>query len=142
MCDYCDCRQQEPIAELSAEHERLLALAATIRTTLRRGDDGRASALLDDLLAILGPHARREELGLFTALAGDDDLAATVPLLLAEHASLHRPADRSPAALTAFLDALAAHIDREEHDVFPAAAQLLPAASWEVVAALSGPSGS
>ena len=88
------------------------------------------AASLADLIDILEPHAEREERGLFVALAADEDLRACVPSLLAEHGRFHGPVDRSPAGVVAFLDDLAAHIDREEHDVFPAASQLLPAAAW------------
>lgn len=133
MCDYCDCRQLRPIAELSEEHERLLALSARIRAALGSPDKGCAAALLDELLAILEPHARREEEGLFVALARDEDLRGVVPALLADHAVLHRPGDGSEAGIVRFLDTLAAHIDREEHDVFPAALQILPASAWSEV---------
>lgn len=106
-------------------------MAARIRAALQRGDDHSAAVLLDDLLGILEPHARREEQGLFAALADDEDLCHIVPQLVADHAALHHPSERSEAAIAAFLDTLAAHIDREEHDVFPAAIQLLPASAWD-----------
>jgi hemerythrin-like domain-containing protein len=133
MCDYCDCRQLDPIADLSAEHDQLLALSARVRAELAAGRLDEASTLLDELLAVLERHAHREEGGLFAALAADEDLRGVVGVLLAEHAILHIPPERSAAGITAFLGELAAHIDREEHDVFPAVLQLLPPSAWNAI---------
>jgi hemerythrin-like domain-containing protein len=49
MCDYCDCRLVPAIADLTADHERLLDLTTQLR-------------------ALLARHTRREEEGIFSAL--------------------------------------------------------------------------
>ena len=133
MCDYCSCREHDPIADLSADHERLLNLSARVRTALRAGDETTAGRYLADVVALLEPHAAREERGLFAALAADDVLRAALPALLVEHDGLRAGPGNSPAEVGAFLDALAEHIDREEHDIFPAASQLLDPAGWDIV---------
>jgi hemerythrin-like domain-containing protein len=131
----------EPIARLSEEHDRLLALSTRIRAALREGDEATAAVWFDELAAVLEPHAEAEECGLFRSLAADPDLNGIVPGLLADHARLHRPVEMSGRRLVAFLDDLAAHIRLEEHDVFPAATQLLPADAWDDVIRQTRPAG-
>ena len=69
MCDYCGCRAEPEIAALSAEHEHLLALTAQ----LRRAHEGGVpvAEVVAELAGMLGPHARREERGVFAALLAD-----------------------------------------------------------------------
>lgn len=37
MCDHCGCRAYPPIAELTAEHEAILALAEPLAVATRHG---------------------------------------------------------------------------------------------------------
>jgi hypothetical protein len=49
MCDYCDCRSRAPLAELSAEHEQILALLYELETAVAAEDVDRARSTREDL---------------------------------------------------------------------------------------------
>ena len=115
MCDYCDCRSRPPLAAFGAEHERIGSLLADVD----RGGDPAA------LLELLEAHGRREEAGLYPALAA---AGVDVAGLDDEHARIHAGLRRGDPAAAA---ALRAHIHAEEHDLFPAAHQLLSDAAWD-----------
>ena len=70
MCSHCGCRDYPPIAELTAEHEQILALAEPLARATRRG------ALIDAavpsrLLELLQLHAAKEEAGLYPLLIAE-----------------------------------------------------------------------
>jgi hypothetical protein len=143
MCDYCDCRSHAPIAELSADHERLLDDLAALRRAAAAGDDGGARAALGRLRPLLEAHAAREEQGVFHELVAADAGAGYVEAFRAEHDRLHTlvAAAGSPRwreATAELCELLADHIAREERDLFPAAHQLLQPSQWDAVDAVHG----
>jgi hemerythrin-like domain-containing protein len=116
MCDHCSCRTFGPIADLSREHEEILTLAWEVAEG-RDATGERARALL----AVLDGHVRKEELGLYPWLAHTGDLPDDVlERLEDEHVEV-----RAEIVGGSFdrLDyyALAAHIEEEEMELFPAA---------------------
>jgi hemerythrin-like domain-containing protein len=120
MCDHCGCRSYPPIAELTAEHEEILRLAWELVEAARLGMAPEASTRRD-LLALLDLHATKEETGLFPALVATGGLSPdNVADLEAEHRELHRQLAAARLDRRDFY-ALAAHIEEEEMELFPAA---------------------
>ena len=136
MCDYCGCLANDLIAGLSEEHVEIGLAARDLALAAQSGaaaDVRRTARVLVDLL---GPHTRREEGVLFPELAAAGAAAHTAALE-ADHAALDTAlvavAEGQAGALDglpAALERLRAHIWREDHDVFPAAVQLLDSAAW------------
>lgn len=140
MCEYCGCRQVEPIAELMDEHLTLLEIAGDLRRSLLEQQLTRALAERDRLVDLLGGHTRREEAGVFAALRQQGDFVEQVDELEREHVSL----DKAVAALElggpTALDDLAGligdltlHIDKEDLGIFPVAIVTLGATGWATV---------
>jgi hemerythrin-like domain-containing protein len=128
MCDYCDCRSRAPLAELSAEHEQILALLYELETAVAAEDVDRARSTRENLASKLERHSRTEERGLYPELAaGGVDVTALVNEHRVVDAALHHA---GLEAATQAIAALRAHIRDEEHDLFPAAHQLLGDAAW------------
>ena len=67
MCDHCGCREYPPIAELSADHVEILALAEQLATATRHGTPVDAAGR-DRLRSLLEVHAAKEEVGLYPLL--------------------------------------------------------------------------
>jgi hemerythrin-like domain-containing protein len=136
MCDYCGCRSEPEIAALSADHDRMLALTAGLRQALA-ADVPATTELIEELAGMLGPHARREERGVFAALVAEGIDPAYVMQFEHEHDTLEEllaGADRRKQMLR-IVDLLEDHILREESDLFPAAHQLLGSDAWATIAA-------
>ena len=95
MCEYCGCRQVEPIADLMDEHMRLLEIVGDLRRALLEGDRVRAVAERTELVDLLSSHTSREEAGVFTALRAQGEYVDEVDALESEHVSL----DQAVAAL-------------------------------------------
>ena len=135
MCDYCGCRSEPEIAALSADHERMLALTAQLRRAHEMGDD--ASGLVAELVGALGPHARREELGVFAALVAEGVDADYVAVFERDHDIIHEllSRDDAPSQALRIVELLEDHILREESDLFPAAHQMLGSEAWASIAA-------
>ncbi len=140
MCEYCGCRQVEPIAELMDEHMTLLELAGDLRRALVAQDAAVAVRKRDRLVELLARHTGVEEAGVFTALKDQGDYVDQVDELEGEHVSL----DRSVAALelddATAVDALdrvvtelGEHIDKENLGIFPVAVVTLGATGWDTV---------
>ena len=140
MCEYCGCRQLEPIAELMDEHDTLIEIAGDLRRAILEKDAARALAKRDELVSLLGKHTRVEEAGIFTALKDQGDFAETVEVLEGEHVSLDvavAALDLDAPGVLGVLDALVAdleeHIDKENNGIFPVAVVTLGATGWDVV---------
>lgn len=120
MCDHCGCRAFPPVAELTAEHETILDLAWTLaETSLVAGQV--APAVERELLALLDRHVVKEETGLYPALVATDAISVKdVSDLEAEHRDLRRSLTDGRFDRRDFY-ALAAHIEDEEMELFPAA---------------------
>lgn len=134
MCDYCGCRSEPEIAALSADHEHMLELTAQ----LRRAHEMSVSALdvVAELAGALGPHARREERGIFAALVAEGVDAEYVAVFERDHDIIHDllSRDDAPSQALRIVELLEDHILREESDLFPAAHQMLGSDAWASIA--------
>ena len=134
MCDHCGCRSFPPIAELTAEHEEILRLAWIL------AEAGRASVRADpsvrlDLLALLDLHVAKEETGLYPSLLATGDVSVDeVTDLQAEHRDLRRGLTEVMFDRRDFY-ALAAHIETEEMELFPAAMLGFDEDEWDATSA-------
>ncbi|HEX6248882.1 MAG TPA: hemerythrin domain-containing protein [Nocardioidaceae bacterium] len=140
MCEYCGCRQVEPIAELMDEHMRLLEIAGDLRRALLEQDAARALRERDALTVLLGSHTGVEEAGVFAALKEQGDYVEQVDELEGEHVSLDAAAAAldldSPGAVDALdrlVTDLTGHIDKENLGIFPVAVVTLGATGWDIV---------
>jgi hemerythrin-like domain-containing protein len=140
MCEYCGCRQIEPLAELMDEHLALLDVAGEVRRDLEHRRLDEAVAGLRRLAGLLDRHARREEDGVFTALRERGEFEDEVADLTAEHADFHARLDAlDPRSTTLKADAealfahLTEHIDREDLGIFPVSTVSLGARGWDLV---------
>ncbi|MER7499357.1 hemerythrin domain-containing protein [Nonomuraea pusilla] len=137
MCNYCGCREFPLIGRLTEEHGAIEEVAGSLRRAVHEGRHGDALPLLDELLALLAPHTELEETGLFAELRAEGSLADEVDRLCAEHGDIHGAlgrVDRAAPDWQAVLEALGrlrAHIDKEEHGLFPAAVIMLPITAFD-----------
>lgn len=144
MCNYCGCRELEAIAQLTAEHEKILNLNGEIRRAVVSADHVVATGLLGRLYDVLDIHDAVEELALYPAMARFREFTDKVGTLFDEHDELDQvvqaaltaaertgPSSADWAAVLTALQMLTEHIDHEEHGVFPAAAVSLDPADWE-----------
>lgn len=120
MCDHCGCREYQPIAQLTVDHEEILRLA----WDLAESDDAHSSAaeaLRDELVARLDAHVEAEETWLYPALRSSGDLTvASSEALESDHRSLRARVLSGSFERRDFY-ALAAHIEEEEFELFPSA---------------------
>ncbi len=141
MCEYCGCQALAAVAELTAEHDAVVALVAQVRAALGSGRTDDAAALCRSISAVMGPHTYVEERGLFPALA--DSFPDHVEALTAEHGTIERvlaeaawstPVDPGwPERLLRTLDLLRQHILKEQDGVFPAALAELSPQQWDSI---------
>ena len=137
MCDYCGCREQWPIEELGREHGRLTTLGRQVRAHIAANDTIGARKTFDVLVDLLDAHSAKEEQGLFAVLRAEGELVDDVAALIAEHdaiAGLIVTDDLSFATkVNGVLDHLGQHIEREEHDLYPATRLALSPGGWDQV---------
>ena len=135
MCSYCGCRAITMIGRLSTEHVAIINATGALRRVALDGDGAGAATAVEVLAALLDPHTRGEEQGLFAELRLDEDFADHVDALCAEHreidARLARVADGDHAEVQELENLLRRHIDKEENGIFPAAAVALDGAAWD-----------
>ncbi len=141
MCQYCGCQQLTAIAELTREHDAVVALIRTVNEQVTAGRIADVAATCRRISDLLGPHSVVEEEGLFPELESEfpDQIAA----LTREHRQVERvlgeaaggvPADRSwPKRLQEVLVMLRGHILKEQDGVFPAAIISLGSEQWQRV---------
>ena len=140
MCEYCGCRQVEPIAELMDEHLALLDLAGDLRRALLAGDLSTAEELRGRLVVLLTSHVGLEEEGVFAALKAHGDFVDQVVELEEEHVTLDATfgaLDLTGPDVVPLLDRavadLSEHIDKEDLGIFPVAVVTLGATGWAIV---------
>jgi len=140
VCEYCGCRQVEPIADLMDEHMVLLEIAGDLRRALLEQDAALAVAKRSQLVALLADHVGREEEGVFAALKAQGDYVDEVEQLESEHVSLDESvaildldAPDAVEALDRLTAELSDHIDKENLGIFPVAVVTLGATGWEIV---------
>ena len=144
VCEYCGCQALTAIAELTAEHDRVIELGRQAREAALAGDLGVAAARTRDVAEVLGPHTAVEEDALFPALV--DSFPQHVGGLLDEHRLIETvlaeaadgtPADPAwPGRLVNAVDLLRRHILKEQDGVFPAALSHLDPAQWDELEAV------
>ena len=144
MCEYCGCQSVTVIAELTAEHDRVVTMIGLARAAISRGDPDGAATTAREIAAVLEPHTYVEERGLFPALA--DAFPEHVAALLVEHRRIEAvlaeagdttPGDPSwPARLVEALHLLREHILKEQDGVFPAALIDLGPDDWDRIEAV------
>lgn len=129
MCDHCGCRRFPPIAELTADHERILELAWQVATADAEAvGSGHAR---DELVALLDLHALKEELGLYPQLMESGDLAVDDnDRLEAEHREVHDALVGGRFDRRGYF-ALAAHVEEEESELFPLAMFAFDDVEWD-----------
>ena len=123
MCDYCDCRSHPEIAELSMDHERLMALLSHLHAATRWNDRDAATGLMRTLHELLHRHTAREERGVFAELrsqAGD----GSVVMFEDDHTSIHDLLDRAgtdewASVAEQLVDRLSEHMLLEETYLLP-----------------------
>ena len=122
------------IGRLSTEHVAIINATGALRRVVLDGDGTEAATAVEELAALLDPHTRGEEQGLFAELRLDEDFADHVDALCAEHreidARLARVADGDHSDVQELENLLRRHIDKEENGIFPAAAVALDGAAW------------
>lgn len=113
----------------------MLTLTARLRRAHAAGEP--LAELAGDLADLLGPHAHREEVGVFAALLEEGIDSTYVERFEHEHEHLEALTTRdiSPGQALHLVDLLEGHIFREETDLFPAAHQLLGSDAWTMIAA-------
>ncbi|HET9139918.1 hemerythrin domain-containing protein [Actinophytocola sp.] len=144
MCEYCGCQALEAIAELTREHDQVVALIGDVRAAHGRGDVTGMAATTRRIAAVLGPHTAVEEQGLFPALAADfgdhvDSLTEQHRHIesVLEEAAHATPTDPTwPDRLVAATHLLREHILAEQDGAFPAALSHLDPADWDAVEAV------
>jgi hemerythrin-like domain-containing protein len=150
MCEYCGCQALTAIDELTREHDLVVRLISQVRSAAAASDTPRMAQLARDMTAVLGPHTRVEEDGLFPVL--ETEFPEHLAVLRAEHrsveavldeASAGTPADPDwPGRLTEALSQLREHILREQDGVFPAALASLATSDWEAIEEVRAQAGS
>jgi hypothetical protein len=127
MCDHCGCHEYAEIAELAGEHERILELAW--QAAEHHDDAARA-----ELAALLALHVAKEEVGLYPRLLAVGGLEPeVVSTLEAEHTVIDAQVATPGWDRRAFY-ALAAHIEEEEMELFPAAMFGFDDGDWAALA--------
>ncbi|MEU2656097.1 hemerythrin domain-containing protein [Streptomyces sp. NPDC007325] len=149
MCHYCGCRDIPLIKEFIAEHEAVTDLGGDAVRALHADDRARASLLAAEMTALLRRHWAGEEAGLFRVMAENEEYAAYVAALVAEHRELDaflttldldEPAQRD--AFARAVGELREHIAKEEDGLFPASLTELTGEQWnEAMTAWSGVHG-
>ncbi len=140
MCEYCGCREVQPIAELMDEHAALVDEAHHVRQALASGDHAAALGRLTGLLAHLDRHVLREEDGIFRALRSAGEFLDEVGELEREHRGFEATVaglDVDDADFTAkvirLLHELDEHVEREDLGIFPVSVTTLGATGWGIV---------
>ena len=143
MCSYCGCESIEVIGRFMAEHVEIINANGDLRRAVEHGAEEGVRTAAGRLAALLHPHTRAEEVGLFAVMARDEEFTDHVNRLCAEHTSLDAQlrdiVQGDWARMPGFERALRDHIDREENGLFPAAAIAFAGPEWTEVTDLTPP---
>ncbi|MEU2596543.1 hemerythrin domain-containing protein [Streptomyces hirsutus] len=150
MCEDCGCQSLASIDELTREHDEVVRLISHLRPAHEAGDVARMAQVARETAAVLGPHTRVEEHGLFPAMA--EDFPDRIATLKAEHRHvdtvLEQAADGAvpedpawPDRLMEAMELLRDHILKEQDGVFPAALSVLSTEQWAAVDAVRDEAG-
>ncbi|GAA2104839.1 hemerythrin domain-containing protein [Microlunatus panaciterrae] len=140
MCEYCGCREVEPIARLMDEHLRLLELGDNVIRAIQHDDPTTAATELSEFSSLLTRHVDVEERGVFAAMKDEGEFVEAIEELEQEHRDLdvtvaglllQRP-DFADEMRTLMHD-LSDHIDKENLGIFPMAVVSLRPAGWRIV---------
>lgn len=130
MCDHCGCRAYAPIAELTAEHAEILALAEPLAGAVRRQQPVDAMAR-DRLVGLLEVHVAKEEAGLYPLLIAEvGEAPDAFDHLEAEHRELFEAIEAGAFDHLA-LYALQRHIEEEEEVLFSGALFHFDGDTWD-----------
>jgi hemerythrin-like domain-containing protein len=130
VCDHCSCREYAPIAELTREHEEILALAAPLAETTRAGRTSDPDAVRR-LRALLDLHSAKEEAGLYPLLIAEmGESADAFDHLEDEHREIHAAVESGTFDHLA-LYALQRHIEEEEEVLFSGALFHFDGSTWD-----------
>lgn len=130
MCDHCGCRQFAPIAELTADHERILEMAWQVAEAPDPAAPARVE-VRDRLLVLLDEHVVKEETGLYPQLMATGDLTSDSNDRLEEEHRVVRAALVDATFDRRDYFALAAHIEEEEMELFSGAMFAFDEEEWE-----------
>ncbi|OLT40143.1 hemerythrin [Serinicoccus sp. CNJ-927] len=141
MCTYCGCESIRVIGRFMAEHTDIINASGELRRACEGGSTPQVVAAVDRVEALLHPHTRDEETGLFAVLRRQEEFTDHIDSLCSEHTTLDAQleairragADVDPVLVDTFLHDLRHHIDREDNGLFPAAAIALDAPDWAEV---------
>jgi hemerythrin-like domain-containing protein len=141
MCTYCGCESITVIGRFMAEHTEIINAAGELRRACEGGTSSQVAAAATRVEALLHPHTRDEETGLFTVMRRQEEFADHIDSLCAEHTTLDAQLEAIRTAgagvdlalVDTFLHDLRHHIDREDNGLFPAAAIALEGPDWEEV---------
>ena len=150
MCEYCGCQEIAVIAELTVEHDAVVALVGTARRQLEDCDLLALVKTCRRIVELLGPHTVVEEEGLFPAMV--DGFPEHVEALRSEHRQIEAvlsecahglPDDPTwPSRLSSSFHLLREHILKEQDGVFPAALASLSSTEWERIEGIRARAGS
>lgn len=133
MCDHCNCRDFAPIAELTAEHLRIIAIAEPLADATRRHHRVDEAAR-DELISLLHLHVDKEEAGLYPLLLeATGQPPDSFAELEAEHREVFEAIDAGRFDHLA-LYALQRHIEEEEEVLFSAALFHFDGDTWDDLA--------
>ncbi len=120
-----------------AEHVDIINATGDLRRACEAADAEAARARAAEVAALLHPHTKTEEIGLFDVMAEQEEFTEHIHTLCAEHGTLddllERVAGGDFAAVTQFEHLLRVHTDKEDNGLFPAAAIALSGPDWERV---------
>ncbi|WP_122261849.1 hemerythrin domain-containing protein [Ornithinimicrobium cerasi] len=137
MCTYCGCESITVIGRFMAEHTEIVNAAGSLRRACEEGNPSQVAAAVDAVGALLHPHTRAEEVGLFAVMRQQEEFTDHIDSLCAEHTTLDAQLERIAAGehdlVDAFLHDLRHHVDREDNGLFPASAIALDGPDWDEV---------
>jgi iron-sulfur cluster repair protein YtfE (RIC family) len=138
VCHYCGCRHVSLIRDYIAEHERVTDLGEDAVRAIDEGDLAKARRCVEEMAGLLTSHWQGEENGIFRVMQREEEYAAYIAPLVAEHRELatllaavdvDTPMDQQQFRVA--VGELREHISREEDGLFPASLTALSGRDWD-----------